>query len=197
MDLLERAINWRPNSKTLKLEVNLPWEVGSDDDGRSETVRCLWPFFRYYRILGMCPVSRDGNNVSVRKKLHPTWYFTWFFMTVMIVLWINYVIKSFPIEKGTTKLVDTANNLIYYTHILFTCIYMIIKAEEIPRFVNSCILVEEVCRSYEEGERKTTSLMRDSYFLLLFFNFTHLTGNVLYYYSSGKSKFFQEGIQRA
>jgi len=186
MDFLESAVRWRPNSKTLKLDMKFPWEVPLGDE-TSETLRCLWPFFRYFRIIGMCPLSREGNKVSVRKKWHPSWYSTWFGLTVMFVMWTNFVRRIFPITAVPS--VVTSNILIYYTQILFNCVYMIWRANEIPRFVNSCILVEGIFKRYHGKEQRTTGLMRDSYLLLVFFISSQLTGNMLYYGSYGNSKY--------
>jgi len=63
---------------------------------------------------------------------------------------------------------------------------MIWKAKEIPRFVQSCIKAEEICRSYQEAERKTTGLMKDTYLLFVLTTTAQVTGNVLYHTSTGK-----------
>jgi len=188
MDLLESAINWRRNSKILKLKTKLPCEV-TEDDETSETVRCLWSFFRVFRIIGMCPVSRDGSNVSVRSKCHPTWYITWFALTLLIIMWINGVIASFPIEADTvfTGTVFIVINIIYYSHTLINCAYMIWKADQIPRFVNSCIIAERIFRNHQLQERTPSGIVRDSYVLLLFFYLAQLAGNILFYSSFGNS----------
>jgi len=157
--------------------------VRTTSDETSETLRCLWPFFCYFRLIGMCPVSRDGNKVSVRKKWDPTWYSTWFGLTVIIVMWTNFVIRYFPFQPGQYVLAGYL--LTYYTHILVNCGYMIWKAKEIPRFVNSCIRVEGMFKRYQGKAQKTTGLVRDSYFLLLFFTSAQLTASGLYYSSVG------------
>jgi len=177
------------STSDFNFELNTPWTFSSDDAETPETLRCLWPFFRFNRILGMCPISREGNDIIVRKKFHPSWYFTWIAVTIQTLMWANNLYKSFPLGRDRNAQVQMLNDFIYFTHILGNCCYMIWKSKEIPRFVHSCIKAEEICRSYLETERKTTGLMRDTYFLFVFVTSAQFIGNALYYIQEGMSKY--------
>jgi len=173
------------NSFKRIFKLKMPRVVPRKDVNTPETLLCLWPFFVFSRFIGMCPVSREGDRIVVRSYCHPTWYFTWVSLVIHTALWINYAFVCFFISTSTSSLIAMANYFIYLTHILGNCVYMKWKAREIPMFIQSCIKVEEICRSYEEEGNKSTSLLRQAFFLFLFFTLAQVVGNGFYYTSFG------------
>jgi len=163
-----------------------PCVVPSDDTQPGETLRCLLSFFAFSRVIGMCPVSRKGNVILIRNQLHPSWYFTWFAISVKITLWINHAYRSFPLKKITGSLVYTINGFLYYTFILANCLYMTWKVKQLPRLIQNFNNVDEMVQSYQIEKRKSTSLVRHSFLLILFFITADFSGHVIFNVADGK-----------
>jgi len=162
-----------------------PYVFPSDHTKLAETLHCLLSFFAFSRIIGMCPISRKGNEILVRNKLHPSWYFTWFAITVKAVMWINHAYRSFPLSKDPGSLVYAGMGFLYFTHILANCLYMTLKVKEIPRLIQNFKNVEEMVQSYQVEPRRT-SLIRHTFLLILFFITAEFGGHLIYHTDRGK-----------
>jgi len=176
-------------SKTSNFDflVKVPWGFGTEDTETSESVSFLSFFFKFYRIFGMCPMSWDGNALVVRRKLHPSWYPTWFALTIRIIMLLNFVATCFISFSKADSIGSYVMNGIYFTQLLVSGCFMAWKTKEIPRLIQSCIRADKVCRWYERrGRRPTAGFMNVPFSLFFLIAGLDVAGNVLYYASVGK-----------
>jgi hypothetical protein len=110
-------------------------KIANDEEEASECIRCLWPFLRLSRLIGMCPIARRGSHLIVPRFLTPPWLLTIVAILIQSVMFANSV-KTLIRNFGTTpdSIVDSGNEMIYYLHTLVNALYMSWRIKELPKF---------------------------------------------------------------
>jgi hypothetical protein len=172
-------------------------KVASDEEEATECLRCLWPFLRLSRLLGMCPISRQGNHLLAPKKFYsPPWILTYLALSIQCIMLcqsLKVIITEWTNGNQTDDLVDAGNESIYFFHTFCNGLYMAWKIRDFPKFLIACKRIETLCKKYEKGD---DGLVRDCLFLFIFFSSTQGIGNFLYYYSTGEGRGLWNLIQR-
>ena len=132
----------------------------------------------------MCAITRTGNHLVVPTKIYnPCWLLTILALGIQIIMLSNTVKTLFGNWADTDALVKAGNDIVYYSHTLGNCLYMIWKIWELPKFIVSCKRIETMCKKYQ---KTNDGLVRDCLLLFTFFASTQGFGNFLYYYAVGK-----------
>jgi len=159
-------------------------KVASAEEVATETLRCLWPFIRLSRLIGMCPITRQGNRLFVPKFYHPSWFITYIALCIQIIMVGNAVSKVSKAES-TDALILRLNTVIYYGHTLANGLYMSTKIKELPEFLVSCKRIEAMVRKHQSKQLRPDGLVRHCFLLFLFFSTAQFMGNVLYFVQVG------------
>ena len=150
-----------------------------------ECLDCLWPFLRLSRIFGICPVSRNGNQLSTRNSV---WWFSTILSLTIELIFITKIIRD--IWHSTTtpdQLAFQFYFLIYYLQTCGNCLFSIWKARCIPKFLEACTKIEVICWKYKEPKE---TLIRNCTLLYLFFTVMIIYANIFYYLAEGKYLIF-------
>jgi len=157
--------------------------MSNTPDNTSECLKCIWPFLQFFRIFGVCPISRHGNKLYIG---NPIWWILTCLNLVMQILFINRTVNNIIEFTGT---VDLDEILFYWTDVLYhlqTCGHVLLviwKIRLIPKFLEACTRIEDICKNYRDS--KDERVVQKCHLIFLFLTFAEIFGTFLYYLSDG------------
>ena len=145
-----------------------------------ECLECIWPFLKFSRCVGICPVSRIGNELYIRNS--PWWLSTVFSMTIQLVFIIKTIRDIWQFSSDLDQTVFLLYITLYHVQCCGNCLFAIWKARFIPKFLETCTRIEGICKKYKEPKEH---LIRNCILIFLLFTGMTIYGNIFYYFADG------------
>jgi len=180
---LKRAVTIR--AQTLEVAI---LELGStvvarEEDETVECIYCFWPCLAAFRILGLCPIAKNGKHLSVPGSMCSfQWLPTYVLVVFQIIAFTNYVL-TLTVGKAeeAESIIEISLYLIAYWQFFFNVIFAILKMKLLPQLLKSFKRLEAACRDKENAK-----LVRNCLILFLAMEIAHLSSRVLNNISIGK-----------